>query len=193
MIKVVHRVNRIDELKKIPEEFGVEVDLRAENGRIILNHEAFEGGDDFEEYMGFYKHSLLVLNIKESGIEDKVIEIVKKNGVENYFLLDVEFPYIFRSAQEGFRNIALRYSEKEPIENVKVFEDKFDWIWIDTNTKLPLDSEIVSVLQKYKTCLVCPERWGRPEDIHQYKELMKKLNFQPTAVMTAFDCLDSWS
>ena len=34
------------------------------------------------------------------------------------------------------------------------------------------------------TCLVCPERWGRPLDIEMYKKIMLDLYFNVDAVMT---------
>jgi hypothetical protein len=43
-----------------------------------------------------------------------------------------------------------------------------------------------------KTCLVCPERWGRPDDILAYRQKMKALNFMPTAVMTHIDLVHKW-
>ena len=45
-----------------------------------------------------------------------------------------------------------------------------DWVWIDTNTKLPLDEKNIPILNRCKKCLVCPERWGRPLDIKMYKK-----------------------
>ncbi len=192
MLKIIHRVNTIEGLEKIDPKYGVEVDLRAYDGRLILNHEAFEDGQDFEKYLEKYQHSFLILNIKESGIEDRVVALMKKRGIEDYFLLDVEFPYMYKAAKQGFRKVAIRYSEKEPIENVLEFKDNFDWVWIDTNTKLPLDSDVVKVLKEFKTCLVCPERWGRSDDIENYVEKMKALEFEPTAVMTSLECVDRY-
>ena len=63
MLKIIHRVNTIEGLEKIDPKYGVEVDLRAYDGRLILNHEAFEDGQDFEKYLEKYQHSFLILNI----------------------------------------------------------------------------------------------------------------------------------
>jgi hypothetical protein len=106
--------------------------------------------------------------------------------------LDVEFPYIYRASRLGIRDIAIRYSEDESIENVLKYKDKVDWVWIDTNTQLPFNDDIVQKLSGMKTCLVCPERWGRPQDIAAYAQKMKELNFKPTAIMTALDHVDTW-
>ena len=42
---IIHRINSIKKLKKIPKNFGVEIDLRVYQSKIILNHEPFKSGD----------------------------------------------------------------------------------------------------------------------------------------------------
>lgn len=192
MLKIIHRVNKIKDLKKIPSQYGVEVDLRAYGKKIILNHEAFKDGEDFETYMASYSHSFIVLNVKESGIEDRIINIMEKREIKNYFLLDLEFPYIYKSSKNGFKKIAIRYSEKEPINAVLQFKNSFEWVWIDTNTRLPLNGKVAKILKNFNTCLVCPERWNRPLDIANYAQKMKNLNFKPTAVMTSLKYVKEW-
>ena len=92
---IVHRVNNVKDLIKLPSNCGVEIDLRTQDSKLILNHEPFKGGNDFIDYIENYKHGTLVLNIKESGIEDEVLKIVKSKSIKSYFLLDVEMPYLF--------------------------------------------------------------------------------------------------
>jgi hypothetical protein len=65
-------------------------------------------------------------------------------------------------------------------------------VWIDTNTKLPLDMETIVQLKGLKSCLVCPERWGRPKDIITYRKIMKQFRFEPTAVMTSLSHVKDW-
>ena len=45
------------------------------------------------------------------------------------------------------------------------FKGLVDWVWIDTFTKLPLNQNAIKILKNFKTCLVCPDRWERQEDI----------------------------
>ena len=109
----------------------------------------------------------------------------------------MEFPYLYKATREkGIRKIAIRYSEAEPIENlksqIKNGTPLLDWVWIDTNTKLPVDKDLVEKLKQFKTCLVCPERWGRPEDISKYQEKIQKMKFQLNAVMTSLKYARSW-
>lgn len=189
---VIHRVNTIKELKKIPHKFGCEIDIRANGSDLVLNHDPFVAGENFIDYIDEYKHGLLILNIKEAGIEQSVLSEIRKRNIENFFLLDVEFPYLYRASRQGEQAIAVRYSEDEPIELVNKYNNMVDWVWIDTNTKLPLDIKIISHLKHFKTCLVCPGRWGRPNDIIPYRNLMKELDFEPTAIMTSSKDVQQW-
>jgi hypothetical protein len=200
MLKIVHRINRAEDLRKIPEEYGVEVDVRGYGNRLLLNHDPIDTPhkyDGLDDYLQGYHHQFIIFNIKEAGYEEQVIRTAKDKGIENYFLLDVEFPFLYRATRrDGFRKIAVRYSEAEPIEFVEAQKrgnvPLLDWVWIDTNTRLPLDRNIVDRLNGFKTCLVCPDRWGRPEDIEPYFRAMRNLNFMPDAVMTSLDHVGLW-
>lgn len=93
---IAHRINTVEELKKIPTEYGVELDLRDRGERLILQHDPFKDGEDFEEYLKHYHHGLMILeNIKSERIEHRVLELVHKYNVREYFLLDSSFPMIF--------------------------------------------------------------------------------------------------
>lgn len=189
---VIHRINTIEGLRSIPKHYGCEIDVRTNGSQLILNHEPFHSGDRFEDYLDDYKHGLLILNIKEAGIEDVVLSEVRKRGITNTFLLDVEFPYLYRASRLGERAIALRYSEDESIDLVRKYKSMVDWIWIDTNTQLPLNEDIIAEFMGMKTCLVCPERWGRKHDIITYRKIIDSYGFELNAVMTSFDCSKNW-
>ena len=189
---IVHRINKIKDLKKVPYNFGIEIDIRSYKSKLILNHEPYQSGDSLDSFLKYYKHGTLILNIKEAGIEDSVIKKVTKKKIKSFFLLDVEYPYIFQSIKKKQKNVAIRFSEKESIQNAKYMINKFKWIWIDTLTKLPLNRDNIKILKKFKTCLVCPERWGRSNDIKIYKKKMKRLNFKPDAVMTSLKYVKQW-
>ncbi len=197
---IVHRINKIEQLLKIPKNYGVEIDIRGFGSKLLLSHDPVVdnvGYDELEEYLKNFHHSFIIFDLKEAGYENRVIELAKKYGIENYFVLDVEFPYFYRATRvEKFRKIAVRFSEAEPIEFVKAQMIKdvplVDWVWIDTNTVLPLAENIVNDLKPFKTCLVCPDRWGRAEDILPYIEKIKNLKFNLDAVMTAEKYAEVW-
>ena len=43
---IIHRVNKIKDLKLLPTKFGAEIDIRSNGSKIILNHDIF--GKDYE-------------------------------------------------------------------------------------------------------------------------------------------------
>lgn len=197
MIKIAHRINTINELIKIPKDWGVEIDVRHDNrtGKLYLNHDPGKG-EFLEKYLKHFSHNFIIFNIKETGIENRCIELAIEFGIpqDNYFLLDIEFPYLYRAAMKNYiRQIAVRYSEVEPIEAALKFKRLVDWVWIDTNTKLPLDLNIKKRLSGFKTCLVSPDCWGRPNDIPIHRRKLDKLGFNMDAVMVDFEHRHLWN
>ena len=189
---IIHRVNLIEDLKKIPSDFGCEIDIRTDGSKLILSHDPFKKGDNLNDYLDEYKNGTLVLNIKESGIEDMVLGEIRKRDIRSYFLLDVEFPYLFSAIKKGERNISIRFSEKEPIENLIEFQSKVDWVWIDTITSVPVNHKNKSILELFKSCLVCPSRWGQGKDIHKVRNYLRSIEFKPDKIMTDFKHLNKW-
>ena len=190
---IIHRVNKIKDLKLISKRFGAEIDIRSKGSKLILNHEPFSNGDSLKNYLDLYQHKTLVLNLKEAGIEKEVLKLVNKHHIKSYFLLDVEMPYMYAATKAYERNIAVRFSEYENISLAKYFIDKLKWIWIDTATKLPINKNNIKIIKSFKSCIVCPERWGRKNEISKYKKIMKKFGYKPDAVMTSYECIRYWS
>ena len=184
---IIHRINLINELKNIPEEFGCEIDIRTDGSKLILNHDPFKKGDNLLDYLDEYKNGTLVLNIKESGIEDLVIQEVSKRKIKSYFLLDVEFPYLLSSTEKGIKNVAVHFSEKEPIENTELFVGKADWVWVDTITQFPIEQSNIKVLKQFNLCFVCPSRWGRESEINTFIKYLKQYEiYEDSKIMTSF-------
>lgn len=198
-----HRVNTIKELKGIDPKYGVEIDIRhnPHTGKLYLNHDT-GSGDGFDEYMDLFAEQgnrFVIYNIKETGIEQRVIDKSEELGISDYFLLDVEFPFIYRAAVAGKvrgigKRIAARYSEAEPIEQAMRLAGKCEWVWIDVNTKLPLNNRIYKKLVSagYRLCLVCPACWGRAKDIPKFIKKMKKEGVVLDAVMTEKHHASDW-
>jgi len=189
---IAHQINTISQLKMVSNRYGCEIDIRARGSELILHHDPFKDGEKLTDFLDAYQHGLLILNIKEAGIEKDVIDAVKQRNIPEYFLLDVEFPFIYRAARSGIRNIAIRFSEDEPIGLADNYAGMVDWVWIDTISRLPIEEENIGVLSTFQTCLVCPERWGRPQDIIPYRQQLRKMNFTLNAVMTNLKYIDLW-
>ena len=91
---IAHRINKIEQLKKIDQKFGIEIDIRDEDGALIVVHDPFKKGQKLEKFLKYYNHKILIANIKSERIEDKVIKMFKNFKITNYFFLDSSFPKI---------------------------------------------------------------------------------------------------
>lgn len=191
---IAHRINTIKELKEIPNHFGVEIDVRDYNNKLVIQHDPFVNGEDFEEYLSQYKNGTLILNVKSERIEYKVLELVKKYNIDDYFLLDSSFPMIYELSRKGEKKIALRFSEFESIETIINFKGKIDWVWVDCFSKLPIDINIFKQLKLYdfKLCLVSPELQGQEEKIIQYKNYLNNNKIIFDAICTKIYNIDKW-
>ena len=185
MLVIRHRVNTVEELERVPHHYGVEVDVRDFGGKLVLQHDPFVGGQDFEGYLKHYRHAFIILNIKSEGIERKTIALAEKYRIQNYFLLDVSPPFIIKLTDEGVRKLAVRYSEFESIETALLMKNRVDWLFVDSYKKLPLDRTVIGKLGgKFKLCVVSPELWGRQGEIAAYRKQLKKEGIKLDAVLT---------
>jgi hypothetical protein len=176
---ICHRINTISELKKINSEYGVEIDLRDDtNGNIYIHHDPFVKGENFEEYLKNYNHSFIILNIKSEGIEWKIKELLCKYNIINYFFLDCSFPMIINLINKGEKNIAIRYSEFESIDNILSLRGKIKYVWVDCFNILPLNKGIYKLLKdnNFKICLVSPELQGQSDKLNKYKKILNEEN-----------------
>lgn len=192
---ITHRVNKKEDLINLSSEYGVEIDLRDDlTGRIYMEHEPFIDGESFEEYLKMYKHGTMILNVKSERIEHKILELLRKYNIKDYFFLDSTFPMIKLLAENGEGKIAIRYSEFEGMDTVKVMAGKINWIWIDCFTKLPINNEIYNEMKQlgYKLCLVSPELQGQKEKIEQYAQQIKNERIYFDAICTKKYNIDLW-
>jgi len=191
---IAHRVNTIKELLKTPVEYGVEIDLRDYGDRLILQHDPFKKGEDFEEYLKHYNHGTIILNIKSEGIEYKVLELLKKYTVNNYFFLDSSFPMINSLCSKGEKNIALRFSEFEGIDTIDLMSKKIDWIWVDCFSKLPITGQNYKFFKdhNYKLCLVSPELQNQDLKIDSYKRYLEQEGIIFDAICSKLHNLNRW-
>ena len=192
---IAHRVNTVEELKNLSREYGVELDLRDDlNGRIYIQHNPFEPGEDFEDYLKEYHHGTMILNVKSERIELKILEMLPNYDVKSYFFLDSTFPMIWLLSNRDEKNIALRISEVEGLDTARNMAGRVDWIWVDCFSKIPLDkkqSEEVRSLG-YKLCMVSPELEGRDSDIEPYKKLINEEGIIFDAICTKSYNIHRW-
>jgi hypothetical protein len=177
-----HRMNRASDLKNLRPGEGAEIDLRSDvnsKGRIHLSHDAWNEGDDFETWLKVYSseaRGTLILNTKEDGLEGRVLELLKRYHINDYFFLDTQIPtLIWRHTNLKETHFAARLSIYEPQELARCLIGRADWLWLDGFGGKPLDvAQVLPLKEHFKLCLVSPELLKQPlEAISQFKELGK--------------------
>ena len=59
MIPIIHRVNKVNDLKQVNNNFGLEIDVRHNNDELVLDHGIKNDSDKFLDFIKLYKHKLL--------------------------------------------------------------------------------------------------------------------------------------
>ena len=185
---ITHRRNAISELVATPEKYGVEVDIRSYGDKLVIHHDPFIEGESFDAWISAYQHDTLILNVKEEGLENRLISLMQKYGIDDYFFLDQSFPFLVKWAKAGEHRCAVRVSEFESIDTALTLAGKVDWVWVDCFTKFPLSEEDAVRLKNagFKLCLVSPELQGRNAEIEipALVSLLRARNIESDAVCT---------
>jgi hypothetical protein len=167
MIIIHHRRNSVAEINETSPEYGAEIDLRNHGDDIFVTHDPFcTDAVRLDEWLQAYKHRFLIANVKEEGLEPKVLSLFEQHGVGDFFILDESIPYIRKYAMLGLPKFAVRVSEFECVETALRLADylkqngrRIEWIWVDSFTGEPLAYEDAVRLREagYKLCQVSPE------------------------------------
>ena len=143
-----HRRNKIKELLNTPRRYGVEIDVRSNNNKIILNHDPFKKGVELNKWVKKFNHKFLIVNTKEEGLEKYIKNILERNNIKNFFFLDQSFPFLIKTLNENEKRCAVRFSEYEDINTTFNLSNKINWVWVDYFSKFPLDKRISHTLKK---------------------------------------------
>jgi hypothetical protein len=188
MILIAHRRNTIAELKATPRMYGIEVDIRSCGDDLIIHHDPYILGESFDVWIAAYAHGTLILNVKEEGLEARLIARMKARGISDYFFLDQSFPFLVKWSGLGEHRCAVRVSEFEAVETALKLAGKVDWVWVDCFTRFPLDHDDAARLHRagFKLCLVSPELQGRDagKEIPLLAALLKEKNIIAEAICT---------
>ena len=185
---VAHRRNTIEELRNTSRSLGVEVDIRSQGSHLVIHHDPFVPGLRFSDWFSTYEHGLLILNVKEEGLEDALLELMRMRDKQDFFFLDQSFPFLVKTARRGERRCAVRVSEYEAIDTALSLAGMIDWVWVDCFTRFPLTREAGARLQQagFRLCLVSPELQDRldPSEITGMRANIAKLGIIIDAVCT---------
>lgn len=185
---IAHRINTAAQLRQTPKEYGVEVDIRSHGKDLIIHHDPFETGELFDDWLADFDHATLILNVKEEGLEPRLMERMADIGCADYFFLDQSFPFLVRYAEAAAGRSAVRFSEYESLATVLGLAGKVNWVWVDCFTHLPLGAHEANQLKEngFRLCLVSPELQQRPAEpgIAQMRALLDEQGINVDAVCT---------
>lgn len=174
---IAHRRNTTKELQATPIKYGIEVDIRSQGEVLVIHHDPYVTGELFESWLQHYRHGTLILNVKEEGLEERLITLMLENGIQNYFFLDQSFPFLVKYALLGEHRCAVRVSEFESPETPLSLAGKIDWVWVDCFNRFPLTAADAQRLRaaRFRLCLVSPELQGHdPErEIPKLVEMLR--------------------
>lgn len=167
MLIIDHRRNEIAQLQATPTAFGVEIDLRNHGDDILVTHDPFvTEAPRLEDWLDAFCHRFLIANVKEEGMESRLLAILERKGIKNFFILDESFPFIRKCALAGIPQFALRVSEFEDYRTavnlalaLASVGRKVEWIWADSFTGEPMTPETAEALRAagFRICAVSPE------------------------------------
>ena len=183
---ICHRKNTIKQLIDTSTEYGVEIDVRSYNNKIILNHDPMKNGEFLDKWIRKYNHKFLIINIKEEGLEKYIIKILKNKKIKDFFFLDQSFPFLIKTLNSNETRCAIRFSEYEDIKTINNLKKKINWVWVDHFSKFPLNKSISNSLKKknIKICIVSPEIVKKTsiQNLKKLKNSIQKKNIHIDAV-----------
>ncbi|EAH7515127.1 hypothetical protein ACPWWA_000582 [Campylobacter coli] len=159
----LHRQNN---LEFSIENYGIEIDLRY-NENLVLNHDLLEKNSlypFFEEKIQFMTNIPIICNIKESGLEERVIELLGDNF--EYYFLDSQIPDILRLSKNGYQGkFIIRISDVESYNERLMSVVKPKYVWVDYSQFSNFDIQnyrefiygIKPKLEQVEPILVSPE------------------------------------
>ena len=191
-----HSINSIDLLNEIDMNIGIEIDIRDQNGKLVLGHDPLQSNYlDLKNFLINLKGRNIIANIKSERVEKEFIGILKHYSPNSdYFFLDSSFSMIANFG--NVYNFASRFSEYESIETtISLLKKKLiKWIWVDTFTKLPINEKNVHIFNslKAKKCLTSPDLLGRVKDIEIHASLIKKYKISFDAICCKKEYIKYW-
>lgn len=191
MIFIHHRINTISQLlqKQLQQGEGAEIDVRYHQNELVLHHDPFAHHETQPERLRDFLQAWpntgpLILNLKTEGVEQTCIDLMQQYQVSDWFFLDMSMPYMVKyslraanASSDAFSidNLAVRFSEFEPLEYCLSFAGRARWVWVDCFTHLPMDPTIYRRLKQagFRICLVSPELQGH--SLLRIKEFKKQV------------------
>jgi hypothetical protein len=147
--------------------FGTETDVRDRLGQLVIAHDISKDADmSFEDFCKIYcrySHNLpLAVNVKSDGLGAELDAVLRRYGIENYFLFDMSVPELRKTLKFGLNC----YTRVSDIEREPILYGQSKGIWFDSfysDWWKPID--LLRYLRDDKSvCLVSPELHQRDAD-----------------------------
>lgn len=145
--------------------YGTETDFRDLNGEIVISHDMAEekcmrAEEFFEIYNSHSCEGTLALNVKSDGLQIKMMDLLKKYNIKNYFLFDMSIPDYLKSVNHEFKCYA-RESEYEVLTDAIL--KTCQGIWFDYFHSFDFKGARIRELldMDLKVCLVSPDLHGK--------------------------------
>jgi hypothetical protein len=125
----LHRQNTADNIT------DCEIDVRSSPSGLILNHDRLDFSKDYlllRDFAKMYSNKTVICNVKESGIEEEIYDIMMENNVD-FYLLDSQIPDIIRLSKiPKFKGrFIIRVSDVEMYSSELINLAKPKYIWAD--------------------------------------------------------------
>lgn len=194
---IIHRVNTLEKLRQIPENYGVEFDVRTYKDKIILQHELFSDGELFEDFLDEVGDRFLLIDIKEEWLSRYLKPILAKKSKTNYLFLNASIPEIIvEGINKNNKSYILRSNNLENKVVPNDYSHFFKAIWVDTYFDMGLSRNKHNVLslKGLKIIYTAPDIFydGRPNDYKHYMDWFNSEGFKPDSICTTLNSAKIW-
>ena len=140
--------------------FGTELDVRDYCGKLVVSHDMadstnLEFSKILEIYCEYDRNLCIAINIKADGLQGRLLSLLKKYNIENYFVFDMSIP----DALGYLNNKMNMFTRQSEFEETPSLYDQADGVWMDEfNSHWITVREINRHLENGKSvCIVSPE------------------------------------
>lgn len=172
--------------------FGVETDIRDLNGILVISHDIPFLGDKelltlesfFKLYNSYGNNLPLALNIKSDGLQEKLLKLILKYEISNYFVFDMSIPDTIGYLNKGIK----AFTRQSEYEQTPAFVDLVDGVWLDEfiNHWIKIETIKNHIVNNRKVCIVSPELHKRNylSEWENYKEMSKIISLEKIMLCT---------
>ena len=197
IIYIAHRQNKIKNIIKSNNSLfkGIEIDLRSDSKKIIVNHDPFKNGLDFIKNIKFFKKYFLLIDIKSSGISQKICEILRKKKIK-FLLLNLIQQEFVQMIKLGYsKHLFLRFSSFESFDLKNKKFNKIKWIWFDFFDRYFITAKKYKYIKKFKKkiCIASPDLLGvKPGFIIKFIKHLNKNKIKVDMVCAKKESIKIW-